>query len=108
MYSEDIKEDNLWLMKGDCLERMKEIADGSIDLTVTSPPYDNLRTYNGTLDWGEHVWKPVLQELFRVTKDGGVVVWIVNDATIKGSETGNFTLSAAFWSASISFIFILF
>ncbi len=76
------------LMFGDCLERMKEIPDGSIDLTVTSPPYDNLRTYNNTLDWGEHIWKPVLQELFRVTKKGGVVVWIVGDATIKGSETG--------------------
>jgi site-specific DNA-methyltransferase (adenine-specific) len=75
-------------MLGDCLERMKEIPDGSIDLTVTSPPYDNLRTYNNTLDWGEHIWKPVLQELFRVTKKGGVVVWIVGDATIKGSETG--------------------
>ena len=75
-------------MLGDCLERMKEIPDSSIDLTVTSPPYDNLRTYNNTLDWGEHVWKPVLQELFRVTKKGGVVVWIVGDATIKGSETG--------------------
>ena len=75
-------------MLGDCLERMKEIPDGSIDLTVTSPPYDNLRTYNNTLEWGEHVWKPVLQELFRVTKKGGVVVWIVGDATIKGSETG--------------------
>jgi site-specific DNA-methyltransferase (adenine-specific) len=76
------------LMLGDCLERMKEIPDGSIDLTVTSPPYDNLRTYNNTLDWGEHVWKPVLQDLFRVTKQGGVVVWVVGDATIKGSETG--------------------
>jgi DNA modification methylase len=76
------------LMQGDCLERMKEIEDGSVDLTVTSPPYDNLRTYNGSLDWGEHVWKHVLQELFRVTKDGGVVVWVVGDATIKGSETG--------------------
>lgn len=76
------------LMLGDCLERMKEIPDGSIDLTVTSPPYDNLRTYNNTLEWGEHIWKPVLQELFRVTKQGGVVVWIVGDATIKGSETG--------------------
>ena len=76
------------LMLGDCLERMKEIPDGSVDLTVTSPPYDNLRIYNNTLDWGEHVWKSVLQELFRVTKDGGVVVWIVADATIKGSETG--------------------
>ncbi len=75
-------------MLGDCLERMKEIPDGSVDMTVTSPPYDNLRTYNNTLDWGEHIWKPVLQELFRVTKKGGVVVWVVGDATIKGSETG--------------------
>ncbi len=84
----DVKTENLWLMKGDCLERMKEIADGSVDLTVTSPPYDNLRTYGDSLEWGEHVWKPVLQELFRVTKKGSVVVWVVGDATIKGSETG--------------------
>lgn len=68
---------------------MKEIDAGSVDLTVTSPPYDNLRTYNGnnTL-WGERVWKDVIAELFRVTKSGGVVVWIVADATINGSETG--------------------
>jgi site-specific DNA-methyltransferase (adenine-specific) len=76
------------LMLGDCLERMKEIPDASVDLTVTSPPYDNLRNYNNSLDWGEHVWKPVLEELFRVTKKGGVVVWVVGDATIEGSETG--------------------
>ena len=76
-------------MQGDCLERMKEIESGSVDLTVTSPPYDNLRNYNGNNDqWGEHVWKEVLKDLYRVTKDGGVVVWIVGDATIKGSETG--------------------
>lgn len=77
------------LMQGDCLERMKEIPDGSVDLTVTSPPYDNLRSYNGNNElWGEHVWKDVLADLYRVTKDGGVVVWVVGDATIKGSETG--------------------
>jgi site-specific DNA-methyltransferase (adenine-specific) len=76
------------LIHGDCLEEMAKLEAGSVDLTVTSPPYDNLRTYNGTLDWGEHVWKPVLDELFRVTKRGGVVVWVVGDATIKGSETG--------------------
>jgi len=76
-------------MRGDCLEKMLKIKDGSVDLTVTSPPYDNLRSYNGNNDqWGEHVWKPVLKGLFRITKVGGVVVWIVNDATIKGSETG--------------------
>jgi len=82
------QDDYVTLYHGDCLEKMKEIPDGSVDLTVTSPPYDNLRTYNDSLDWGEHVWKPVLQELFRVTKQGGVVVWVVGDATIKGSETG--------------------
>ena len=77
------------LMLGDCLERMKEISDGSVDLTVTSPPYDNLRSYNGNNEqWGEHVWKAVLAELYRVTASGGVVVWVVGDATIKGSETG--------------------
>lgn len=90
------------LMLGDCLERMKEIPDGSVDLTVTSPPYDNLRTYNNTLDWGEHVWKPVLRELFRVTKQGGVVVWIVNDATIRGSETGT-SFRQALYAKEIGF-----
>lgn len=89
-------------MLGDCLERMKEIPDGSVDLTVTSPPYDNLRTYNNTLEWGEHVWKPVLQELFRVTKRGGVVVWIVSDATIKGSETGT-SFRQALYAKEIGF-----
>jgi len=85
----DYKEEGLWLMKGDCLERMQEIPSGSVDLTVTSPPYDKLRNYNGNnKQWGEHVWKLVLSELFRVTKKGGVVVWVVGDATIKGSETG--------------------
>ena len=90
------------LMLGDCLERMKEIPDGSVDLTVTSPPYDNLRTYNNTLDWGEHVWKPVLEELFRVTKKGGVVVWVVGDATIKGSETGT-SFRQALYAKEIGF-----
>ncbi len=90
------------LIHGDCLERMKEIPDGSVDLTVTSPPYDNLRTYNNTLEWGEHVWKPVLQELFRVTKKGGVVVWVVGDATIEGSETGT-SFKQALYAKEIGF-----
>ncbi len=87
---------------GDCLEKMMDIPDGIVDLTVTSPPYDNLRTYNGSLDWGEHVWKPVLEELFRVTKHGGVVVWVVGDATIKGSETGT-SFKQALWAMECGF-----
>lgn len=73
----------------DCLEYMKQQGDKVFDLTVTSPPYDNLRTYNqDDWDWSENDWKPIIKELYRVTADGGVVVWVVGDATIKGSETG--------------------
>jgi len=68
----------------DCLEGLKLLDDNSIDLTVTSPPYDNLRTYNG-FSWD---FEGIAKELYRVTKEGGVVVWVVGDATIKGSETG--------------------
>ena len=68
----------------DCASGMKLLDDESVDLTVTSPPYDNLRTYNG-FSWD---FEATAKELYRVTKQGGVVVWIVGDATIKGSETG--------------------
>jgi len=77
------------LIQGDCLERMKGMKDCIIDLTVTSPPYDNLRTYNqDDWSWGEDDWNPIIQELYRVTAEGGVVVWVVGDATVNGSETG--------------------
>lgn len=84
----DYESPGIELYCGDCLDVMASFPDECIDLTVTSPPYDNLRTYKGNLDWGEYVWKPVLEQLYRVTKVGGVVVWVVGDATIKGSETG--------------------
>jgi DNA modification methylase len=77
------------LLHGDCLKLMQTIPDGTVNLTVTSPPYDNLREYNGNnAAWGERVWRAVLESLYRVTASGGVVVWVVGDATIKGSETG--------------------
>ena len=73
----------------DCLEGMKRMPDGFVDLTVTSPPYDNLRTYNGNIEqWSFAKFQGIAKELYRVTKDGGIVVWNVNDSTVKGSETG--------------------
>lgn len=72
------------ILQGDCLEVMRKFDDEVIDLTVTSPPYDNLRAYNGyTFDF-----EGIARELYRITKQGGVVVWVVGDQTIKGSETG--------------------
>lgn len=77
--------DDVTLYCGECAEVMaREIADGSIDLTVTSPPYDNLRTYKGFI----FDFEAIAAQLWRVTKTGGVVVWVVADATINGSETG--------------------
>lgn len=76
------------LIQGDCITEMQKMESGIIDLTVTSPPYDNLRTYAGTLEWNFDIFKQVANELYRITKDGGVIVWVVGDATVKGSETG--------------------
>ena len=76
-----------------CLETMAKMPDCFVDLTVTSPPYDNLRTYNGySFDF-----EAVAKELYRVTKQGGVVVWVAGDATIKGSETGTSFRQALFF-----------
>ena len=72
----------------DCRIGLRGLADNSVDLTVTSPPYDDLRSYHDTLDWGEEVFKEVANELYRVTKPGGVVVWVVGDAVSNGGETG--------------------
>ena len=77
------------LYQGDCLEVMKDMEDCCIDLTVTSPPYDNLRTYNGNIEqWSFEKFQKIAKQLYRLTKEGGIVVWVVGDATIKGSETG--------------------
>lgn len=69
---------------GDCCDLLKQIDGGAIDLIVTSPPYDGLRDYEGyTFDF-----EPIAKELYRVVKNGGVVVWVVGDEVKNGSETG--------------------
>jgi len=77
------------LLHGDCLELMKEIPDNSVDMVLTSPPYDKLRSYGNTLLWSFDIFKLIASELLRVIKSGGVIVWVVGDATVKGSETGS-------------------
>lgn len=76
--------DGIQLFCGDNCETMLKMEPASVDLVVTSPPYDDLRTYGG------HSWdfEGVAQGLWRVVKTGGVVVWVVADATVNGSETG--------------------
>jgi len=76
-----------------CLDTLARMPDGFVDLVVTSPPYDNLRKYNGySFDF-----EAIARGLYRVTKQGGVVVWVVGDATVNGSETGTSFRQALFF-----------
>lgn len=73
------------IITGDCSKILKEFPDNCIDLTVTSPPYDKLRDYLGY----NFNFKEIANQLYRVTKKGGIVVWIIGDASINNSETGS-------------------
>ena len=88
----------------DCLETMKRMPDNFISLTVTSPPYDDLRTYGNKIkglltDYNGYSFdfENIAKELYRVTKKGGVVIWVVGDATHNGSETGTSFRQALFF-----------
>ena len=70
MYSEDIKEDNLWLMKGDCLERMKDIPSGSVDLILTDPPYAKTQNVWDSVIPLDEMW----EQLKRIIKHNGAVL----------------------------------
>src|SRR3990167_9309982 len=73
------------IIHGDCVEVMdNQMPPDCVDLVVTSPPYDNLRDYKGY----KFDYEAVAKALYRVVKPGGIVVWIVGDAVIKGGETG--------------------
>ena len=71
-----------------CVAGMQQMDEESVDLVVTSPPYDDLRTYNDSSKWSMDIFYSVAAQLERVLKPGGVIMWNVNDATINGSESG--------------------
>ncbi len=77
------------LINNDSLIALNDLIGGGekVDLTVTSPPYDTLRNYNDNLNWNFDIFKNIADLLFNITVDGGIVVWVVNDATINGSKT---------------------
>ena len=68
---------------GDCIEVLKSIPNEKIDLVVTSPPYDEMRTYNGF----SFMFPKIADELYRIVKKSGVVVWVVGDRTHKGNRS---------------------
>ena len=68
---------------GDCVEVMRSIPENSIDLVVTSPPYDELRNYNGF----RFTFEEIAKELHRIIKKTGVVVWVVGDKIENGDRS---------------------
>lgn len=68
-----------------CLDTMKLMDAAFVDLVVTSPPYDEMREYEG---YSLERFEQIAVDLYRVMKNGGVVVWVIGDQTIKGNETG--------------------
>ena len=75
------------IIEGDCRDKLHLIEEESVDLVVTSPPYDNLRDYDKTIKWDFNVFKEVADLLYKVMKQGSVVVWVVSDATKDGNKT---------------------
>ena len=94
------------LYNENCLDTMKRMPENYIDLVVTSPPYDNLRKYDESSGWQDREWeetyKAIIKELYRVMAKGGVVVWVVNDATINGSESGT-SFKQCLWAKECGF-----
>ena len=83
------------IINDDCFKILKKISKNSIDLILTSPPYDNLRTYKGY----KFEFEEIAKLLFKVLKPGGVIVWVIGDATIDGSETGTSFKQALFFQS---------
>ena len=83
------------IINGDCVKILEKLRENSIDLVVTSPPYDNLRSYKGF----KFEFEKIAKLLFKVIKDGGVIVWVVGDATINGTETGTSFKQALFFQS---------
>jgi site-specific DNA-methyltransferase (adenine-specific) len=75
------------IINDDAEKALKNLPPNSVDVTLTSPPYDDIRDYKG-YNLSDSALHNIIRELFRVTKSGGVVVWVVGDSTINGSETG--------------------
>lgn len=68
-------------------EKLKDFPSESVDLVITSPPYDDLRDYNGNVAWNFDVFKTIANQLYRVMKKGGVVVWVIGDKTENGNKS---------------------
>lgn len=83
----DINEIKNTVINADSRKYLRRLPSESIDMVITSPPYDDLRSYEDKVVWSYEVFKKVARELYRVVKKGGVVVWVIGDKTEKGNKS---------------------
>ncbi len=83
----DYKTNNLWLMQGDCLERIKEIPDGSVNAVITSPPYAKQRSYNGAKS-SEYIdfISPIMNVCKDKISDDGSIIINIKEHVVDGSR----------------------
>lgn len=82
--------EELLLKNGDCRCVLKDLIDDDVkvDCIITSPPYDDIKNYNNSLEWNFDVFKEIALLCYEILKEGGILVWVVNDKTKNGSKTG--------------------
>ena len=93
-YKSSVMVDTNVIYNEDCIDTLARFPDSCIDLVITSPPYDNMREYSGN---GFDEFETIAHELYRVVKDGGVVVWVIGDQTRNGDESGTSFRHALFF-----------
>ena len=81
------------IILGNCVEVMDQLEDESVDAFITSPPYDELRDYNGY----SFPFEDIARKMYQKLAQGGVIVWVVGDAVLKGSESGSSFRQAIFF-----------
>ena len=86
------------LIAGNCVDIMRGWEEGIIDLTITSPPYDSLRDYKGY----DFPFEAIADELYRITADGGIVVWVVGDRINGGRSLTSFRQALYFQEIGFS------
>lgn len=91
---------SIQILTGDCRTTLATLPEKSVQCCITSPPYDNLRTYGGGVSWN---FEDTARELYRVMCDGGVICWNVGDSVIGGSETLSAFKQAIFFKDSVGF-----
>lgn len=90
------------ILIGNAVDVTKSMKEGSIDMVLTSPPYDGMRAYNG-YKFDHEVFQALAHQLYRILKPGGVLVWVVGDQTKNYEESFTSIRQALYFKENVGF-----